>query len=532
MASRRGGGGESSNTGLIVALVFFVLATIGLGVGTYMGYSGKADAEKAAKTAQGEKTAAEKAARDERAQKLALLVAAGADQGTDRQTFNGLRGEFGASIQAQVAKLKHLPRWDVATQGDQVPKTYDGLVTDLQGAVTAAAARLKAKEAELAEEQRKAAEQIADLQNRVKTAQDNLKKASDAVVAEQTKRGASFTDDQGKMNQLSEQVKQLTLDKQNLEVDLGRKIKELQTKLDEYQKSRADYSAKIGPILQKLDEVKTQRPELRDLAELQETLMRQFERVQSLANDTPKGQVVNMDRNSGQVYINLGSADYVRQGLTFSVLPAGSTGKAAAGRERKGAVEVVTVMGDHLSTAKVIDATNPLRDPFVRGDLLFNPLWSPSQREHVAIAGIVDLNGDGIDDTPDLVRQLERQGVVVDAYVDLRSRTIKGPGMTEKTTYLILGETPVPPEVLKEDNPVMTAASELLGKIQELKTKARDVGAEQVQYRRFLAMIGYKLPKQTQSPQHYSAMPYLQGAGGTPKGPDSGGGGKDNGPPK
>ena len=119
--------------------------------------------------------------------------------------------------------------------------------------------------------------------------------------------------------------------------------------------------------------------------------------------------------------------------------------------------------------------------------------------------------------------------MVVDAYVDLRSRTIKGPGMTEKTTYLIVGETPVPPQVVQENNPVMVATSEMLGKIAELKAKARDVGAEQVQYRRFLAMIGYKLPKQTQ-PREYSATPYLQGAGGTPKPPE--GGGRDGGPPK
>src|SRR5439155_12715720 len=122
--------------------------------------------------------------------------------------------------------------------------------------------------------------------------------------------------------------------------------------------------------------------------------------------------------------------DYVRPEITFSVLPAGSTGRSAAARDRKGAVEIVTVLEPHLSSAQVIEATNAIRDPLMRGDLLFNPAWNPTQHEHMPIAGIVDLNGDGIDDTQDLIRELRKQGVEVDAYLDLKERAIKGPGIT------------------------------------------------------------------------------------------------------
>ena len=37
---------------------------------------------------------------------------------------------------------------------------------------------------------------------------------------------------------------------------------------------------------------------------------------------------------------------------------------------------------------------------------------------------------------------LQRMGVVVDAYLDEKDNTIKGPGMTLNTTYLIIGDTP------------------------------------------------------------------------------------------
>ena len=46
-------------------------------------------------------------------------------------------------------------------------------------------------------------------------------------------------------------------------------------------------------------------------------------------------------------------------------------------------------------------------------------------REHVAIIGLIDLMGDGKDNTAELVRNLTRQGIIVDAYLDLKDKTLK-----------------------------------------------------------------------------------------------------------
>ena len=40
------------------------------------------------------------------------------------------------------------------------------------------------------------------------------------------------------------------------------------------------------------------------------------------------------------------------------------------------------------------------------------------------------------------MRSLKREGIVVDAYLDLRDNDVKGTGMTLKTDYLIVGESP------------------------------------------------------------------------------------------
>src|SRR5262245_21073859 len=52
--------GESSNLGLIITLVFFVLSTVILGVTTYMGFSAQEEKDKAVAKANQEKTVAEK----------------------------------------------------------------------------------------------------------------------------------------------------------------------------------------------------------------------------------------------------------------------------------------------------------------------------------------------------------------------------------------------------------------------------------------------------------------------------------------
>ena len=97
--SSGGGGGrekssEPSNTGLIVTLVFFILATIGLGVTTYMGYGAKADAVKEAKTASDKATASDKKADEAEARGLAVKIAVGVADADDRAQFGGIKGTY------------------------------------------------------------------------------------------------------------------------------------------------------------------------------------------------------------------------------------------------------------------------------------------------------------------------------------------------------------------------------------------------------------------------------------------------------
>jgi hypothetical protein len=217
-----------------------------------------------------------------------------------------------------------------------------------------------------------------------------------------------------------------------------------------------------------------------------------------LAHDQPKAKVVSVDRSGDVIYLDLGTLDHVKPQLTFSIFGA-VNGRADA--QRKGSVEVVEAIGPHLSKARVTDLRSPYQHGVIPGDLLFNPAWSPNVREHVAIAGKIDLTGDGRDSTLEFIRNLERMNIKVDAYLDLsdgKEGTVKGEGMTHNTTYLVEGINPGSPE------------------IEKMKQRANELGVTTVPARRFMALMGYRLPRGTIQPIDYAGYPTPNQAAGKP----------------
>src|SRR5437588_2322384 len=113
-ASEGGGGGAQSNTGLVVALVFFVLTSIFLGVLTYYGYSGRSDALAAETKAKSDLGTMTKNRDEEKTRKLVLRVATGNDQKDDQTSLAGLKSANGTAFTEETASLKNLPKWDPA----------------------------------------------------------------------------------------------------------------------------------------------------------------------------------------------------------------------------------------------------------------------------------------------------------------------------------------------------------------------------------------------------------------------------------
>ena len=176
----------------------------------------------------------------------------------------------------------------------------------------------------------------------------------------------------------------------------------------------------------------------------------------------PVGKIIRVDLDLRQVTINLGSAHGARPELTFNVFGPGPTGRREADegdhRDHQGArYEFSMCRITSLYDSEGIEILMNLQTrgrfqreteaPMKEGDLLFNLFWGT----RVAIAGYVSITGDRVENPSEQHRQMvdfmglcRRNGMVVDAYVDLRDGQIKGK-INSKTRYLIRGDDLIRP---------------------------------------------------------------------------------------
>lgn len=161
--------------------------------------------------------------------------------------------------------------------------------------------------------------------------------------------------------------------------------------------------------------------------------------------------------------------------------------------ERKASVEVVEVTGAHQCRARVTEIKNAVRRPLVAGDQLYNPAWAPGMRDHVAVAGVIDLTGDGRDSTAAFVQALEKDGVIVDAWLDLKELAVNGKGISLQTSYLIIGYLPDLQNGDQSD-PRKERVVAIHEAVHKLREQAEQKGVTVVGVRRYMALAGMKLP--------------------------------------
>jgi predicted nucleic acid-binding Zn-ribbon protein len=469
MPAKKGG---DSKQGLIIALVCFVILTIVFGVTTYLGYSGQTDSEAKASDAQ-KKEATAKNDRDW--YKF---------QAVQYRSYLGYPPEN----QADATALENLrPKFSSMTgEGkDEVAKLVDTLDKDLGGydqQKNRTATNFKEKTARLETDLKNTQAKLDDAEGRIKKGKDSFDGQILTKEQEVNEWKKKFEGAQAANLKDQQDREQAFADKLNEFNNLNKDITELKKKADEDQ-SKADKGIK------KLESDK------RELQNMNTKLKDKLTPPDLLRFSEPKGKIVQLDPKGEVAWINIGSADNVRvnQDLTFSVFGSGQGGKAD--NIRKGAIEVVDVTGPHLSMAKITEVVDPSRTPIVTGDLLINPAWSPQARQHVAIAGFIDLTGEGRNNIDEFMSNLKKQGMVIDAWLDLSDVTVKGDGMTLETNYLIVGAQPEFKDTIRADDASIQQKGRILEAVAGMRKEANDKGVTVVPLHKFVAMTGYRLPK-------------------------------------
>lgn len=190
---------------------------------------------------------------------------------------------------------------------------------------------------------------------------------------------------------------------------------------------------------------------------------------QTTTFETPDAIVSLANQREGFVYINVGSADNLRRQQTFSVFDRGSDGLIKS--NPKGRIEVTAILGDHLAMCRIKE--DKLPDIIVPGDLVFTPVWSPGQRIHLAITGLVDLTKNGRSDLALLKNLIQLNGGAVDEQVSVQTR------------YLIVGED-------RGDSPDGKQTAAEKADYHDKIVAAQEIGVDQISVDRLLTLMGWR----------------------------------------
>ena len=496
MAKRKEESGPG--TGMILVLVFFVLATLILGVTTYLGYSGQEEYQNQAKAAQ-EK---EKAARTEYEKQTVRLnvarIAVGYDEPKNREELAGLIRAQGPEAVEEWRRINdHLggalpaKQFEWQMDGQQpaaapknnlagIVKLWAGMARDAETrARDAAAARKKAEQdAQNLQAQREKDKQSFDAT--VKALGDDyqkrLKALDEAFVALKTK-----ADEMG--IKFAKQADDWANDRVRLEEALTTRGNDVKSLLDKLHKAQNPDPSDIDFKFKNWNPAKMAER----MGTVTERQSREFVALsfQTQMTLVPGQTFVVIAPNRSLVEVLEREKELEKRHVTFVSL--GPREPFADNELIKGMVEITDVNSKYTARARVTQEPLGIRNPIGKGDALFNMSLSTGEKEHVAFAGIVDLDGDGRPDNEAFIRVLERNNLVVDAYLDLKSGEIKGRGMSTATRFLIVGS----------DAPS-------IGNLKKMVGQAKELGVQQIDARLFLNLIGVKPPRNAARPVYES----------------------------
>ncbi|MFL5241274.1 MAG: hypothetical protein ACJ8FY_04140 [Gemmataceae bacterium] len=467
--------GESKQT-LIIFLVLFVLLTVILGITTYLGYDGQKALDTKAKEETANAKKWEKTADWYRFQGLQYRAYMGAPLSPpETEELGTLRASFGDQQDGTLVTGAELDKrrtetakfirdeldkrfWDPANK--KITATLSSQIQDLQAKADQATKRSNETQATLDQTSAK-----------LKETTDALEKAKSDYAKQLAALEGAFSKKQ-----------------EGYLAEIDRLQHELQDKGEATAKTKGSSDEEVAKIKKENDRLLKQ---IKQMDDKNKNLERQIPKISRIDLDQPKAKVESLDKTGRVAYIDVGSADNARPQLTFRVV--GTTPDGKPGKE-KGSLEITRVIGAHQSQARITDVTDANREPVLAGDLLYNPAWSPNLQKHIAIAGIIDLAGEGQDNTQEFIRGLKQQGVAVDAYIDLKETAIKGE-INRLTEYLVVGPLPQDAKIkLPKDR-----QEAYDNKINELQNAAKANGVTLVPLREFLTLIGYRIPKVIQT---------------------------------
>lgn len=438
------------NQGLQIALIIFVMITVALGTTTYIFYSQRDEARKLADKHKAEVAVANQEAEANKFAYELVKRTIGASKLNDAEleTFRQQVAANDVAIDAEVGEIEALFERDMLKFGSEFPeerRNYRELPGYLTGVIQEKNDDLVASRT-----------QVRELETKIDT----------VTKREQAKTLAAET-------AMNEYQTQLASARQTFKDDMDRVRKEsiafanqsqqknvtIKTLEEEAKKEARRYDAQLNTLL----------------ADNASLVAFKEKTNKSPVQEKPDGRISWVNQRSQVVWINLGVADGLQRGTTFSVLDRDST--ALSAEFAKASIEVTRVMESHLAEARIV--TDDINDPILPSDIIFSPSWQPGEKVHFALAGFLDYNNDGKSDRSLVKGVITGNNGVIDAELTDDHEIIGK--ITVDTRYLIIGVKPTE----KSDPVALQRYTQMLGEADRL-------GVEQISVGKLLRSMGFR----------------------------------------
>ncbi len=443
---------SKDSNGLVISLSIFVLFTIGLGVAWYMTWAHSADVQRQLATAQADKTKAEGDLRSILDERKALQDLVGNAGETD-EVVKAAKDEI--AKRASDGSSSAMP-----LQPALIKAATDRDISTVNATERQILAQTKADE--LAAANANHANTMKSLQDKVAQLEDDLRK-KEALHGEQ----------------LSAREKQIE--------DLRKDIREEQDK----------YATLQTQTSRQIDELEN---DIREKREALIVLTQKAQELEDLSFEREDGRLVFVDQGSLTGSIDLGSRDELRVGTTFSVYKKNNSGVGRRSTEDiKGKIEVIRITGEHGALVRIVDQLDG--NPLAKEDPIYSPIFSSGQKLEVAVAGLLDFDGNPGGDRDEFIRLVTGANAHVAVQISDDAKLVDqdknelteadpiGTLMDEKTRFLIIGD-------LGESNQTQdTVKQALYQKMQQhaarMRKAALNHGIRVVSLSSFLEYIGY-----------------------------------------
>ncbi len=377
---------RSESQALQIAVIIFAFLTIILSITTFYFFSEYSKASQAAQEADQKRAEAETAARSFQEENEKLKEILGFDPQEELNKINE---------QVQQDREKFFSTFPDAKQ------TYrDVLVA-------------------MADRNTQLNNQLVELRNRLDQLQAQIQKQRTEDENRYAQASQNFQDRNNQFvdreRQFQEQEAQFLREINNLRQTLAQKNNQINQLNNQMNRLRQQFQAKEQEYLARIDELS--------------------KRIEGLLNHTfevADGEIVFVNARDRTVWINLGQADGLRPQLRFNVY---TRAVDVDRKEPKGEIEVIQILDAHLAAARIL--RDSVYDPIVRGDVIYTSLWHPGRSERFALAGKMDLDGDGVDDIETVRSMIALAGGQIDA--ELAPDGEQKGKITIYTRYLVVG---------------------------------------------------------------------------------------------